>query len=221
MYSTKYLNKNVKYEAPHRIEDNRYLCLAAPFVDTAQHLPGRWRGKQIATPRFLDDLSKATFPYHGAEPRRELVYLDEQPPHKRCLKGMRQGFYSSDAHRSAEFFDHYRREAYRTRVRKELAVQAGRAGRAEPPRAERAPVRTQHFVYDFGRTKTTPYMPQLKRDTCYVPRARTAPPTRRDECRAPPLESARIGVGAWEPARPEHGRYGTLTKYRERVFGLA
>jgi hypothetical protein len=184
-------------------EPQPFLTVGEPYQDKSE-LPERWKGKRmVCGGAYQDTFSKLEYPQH--EPYTPL-YIEAEP-----IDARKAGFGSKDASKRDEFTNYIRTEQYREVVRKEQASleKSQRRGQQQQQSHDDDDKgttqdltnsafrnRDKTFLYDIGRSRTTPFDPKRRRDCYYHPSA----PVKDGKPRSGPyrLSSEEIGSGMWQ-----------------------
>lgn len=202
MYSMKRRHPKL-LDMPGR-EPQPLLSVGEPYQDKSD-LPERWKGKRMVCGRTSQEpFSRLKHP--EGEPYVAVpLYIEAEP-----IDTRKAGFGSKDASKRDEFTNFIRTEQYREMVRKEQASLEKSQCRGQQQQihgyddkgttrdlANADGNRHNTFLYDIGRSRTTPFDPKRRRDRYYQ---RSAPATDGSKPRFSPyrLSSEEIGAGMWQ-----------------------
>ncbi|KAM3576789.1 hypothetical protein VYU27_001381 [Nannochloropsis oceanica] len=183
-------------------EPQPFLSVGEPYQDKSD-LPERWKGKRMVcggTPQ--ETFSRLKYP--EGEPYVAVpLYIEAE-----SIDTRKAGFGSKDASKRDEFTNFIRTEQYREVLRKELASlknskchwrqqQQIHGHDDKGTTRDLANGASKTFLYDIGRSRTTPFDPKRRRDRYYQ---RSAPATNGSKPRFSPyrLSSEEIGAGLWQ-----------------------
>lgn len=177
-------------------EQQPFLTVGEPYQDKSE-LPERWKGKRLDCGRACQN-TFTKFEYPDLEPYVAVpLYIEAEP-----LETRKAGFGSKDASKRDEFTSFIRTEQHREVIRKEQALlesQQQRLSNNGRDGKDTQNVVTQHktFLYDVGRSRTTPFDHKLRRERYYQPSApaKEGGKPRSGEYR---LSSEEIGRKTWQ-----------------------
>jgi len=211
--------------------DNKYITVGDPYIDPNRKLPGRWKGPPVRCERIPQNAGNGLFGYnnkpysHASEPYTET---------RRYAKGNKQptgfAFSSHDAPKRDEFAATIRTEQYRETLKREARLlDSQRDIEAEKTLVEKFKSKTKEFapglteceyLYDIGRTQSTPFNPKQLSDKFYQPPATKDLNPRKGSLRMGPYvtSSSNYGVGTWESkvTPPEFGTKSPIQHFNDK-----
>jgi len=202
--------------------DVRYITIGDNYVDGAIKVPDRWKKKQFETNTYPQLAGGGCFGKfnHIGEPNRGMErYKETQPFDKR-----KKGFGSRDAKRRDEFSNTIRTEQLRESMRAEMRIveqhrdaekEAELQAKISSIEAKEAEKRKGTFLYDIGRSRTTPFNERTVKDAHYDFKSRFRGDVQKNM--GPYMTSSQaVGANAWNANYGEKRRscvHATKTFY--------
>jgi len=232
MYSTKISSNKNAVEMGEKEAHHKYISIGDPYVDPNRKLPERWKKPQFQIDRMPKNAGNGYFGYnnvaftHHPDPYRETrSYHVEQPPDKRV-----NAFGTKDASKRDEFAATIRTEQYRETLKREQKIMEEQRDREKEEalmeklrntKREFVPGLTEtEFLYDIGRSQSTPFDPKSAGDTFYQRRPAKDLDPKKGSMRLGPYmtSSSQIGTGAWETpySKPQFGTVSPTKNFNDK-----
>jgi len=232
MYSTKITSNKNAVEMGDTKPHDKYISIGDPYVDRVGKLPERWKKPQFQIDRMPKNAGNGYFGYnnkdftYASDPYKETrSYKAEQPPEKRTM-----GFGTKDASKRDEFAATIRTEQYRETLKREntildeqrdTAKEEALMEKLKNTKSEFVPGLTEtEFLYDIGRTQSTPFNPKSAGDRFYQRRLNKDLDPKQGSMRLGPYmtSSSQIGTGAWETpySKPQFGTVSPTKNFNDK-----
>merc|ERR1711988_1115402 len=215
--------------------DNKYTRLNNPYIDPNRKLPGRWKGPPVHCERLPQNAGNGLFGYnnkpynHMSEPYTETrKYAKDKPSFK--IGPTDLAFGTHDASKRDEFAATIRTEQYRETLKREhrildsqrdIDAEKALVEKIKNTKKEFVPGLTEcEFLYDIGKSQTTPFDPKSASDTFYQRQPSNKLDPKKGSLRMGPYvtSSSAIGVGTWETpySKPAFGTVSPTKHFSDR-----
>jgi len=224
MYTTKITTSKNAVEMGSTVAHHKYISSGDPYIDRSVVLPDRWKKAQFKVDRMPGNAGNGYFGYNDkaytyvSDPFKEMrMYSKEQKPETR-----KKGFGTADASKRDEFTASIRTEQYRETLKREnqiledqrdLEAEAAMLEKLRNQPKEFAPGLVEpEFLYDIGKSQTTPFNPKASRETFFQRRPNKDLDPKKGSMRLGPYmtSSSAIGTSCWETPY-EKPKFGTVS----------